>query len=471
MSEGAEAEPVRVAIVGSGPAGFYTIAALRKQRDLAFDIDMFDRLPVPFGLIRAGVAPDHQKDKTVTRNFDRLAREPGFRFFGGVEYGRHVHLHDLRRHYHLIVFCTGAQTDRRLGIPGEDLIGSHSATEFVAWYNGHPDFADRRFDLSCARVAVIGLGNVAVDVARMLCKSGDELAGTDMADYAIDALGRSGVREVFMLGRRGPAQAAFSPSEVQELNALADAEIAVPADEARVDAESQADLERDGDRNALKNVQAIEAFAEAHARQEQAGRRKRLTLRFLVSPIELLDDGHGRVRAVRLARNRMVRGADGVLRPEPTGEVEDLPAGMVLRSVGYRGVALPDLPFDDARGVIRNVQGRVMLPDGGPLTGVYTAGWIKRGPTGVIGTNKTDAQETVSAMVEDLRAGRLGRPEQPDPAALAAVLRDRTDRVVSYPEWLAIDAHEQALGARAGRPRVKLTAREAMLALLDREPD
>ncbi|MEQ9006108.1 MAG: FAD-dependent oxidoreductase, partial [Pseudomonadales bacterium] len=283
MSQAPATEPVRVAIVGSGPAGFYAVAALRKQRDFAFDIDMFDRLPVPFGLIRAGVAPDHQKDKTVTRNFDRLAREPGFRFFGGVEYGRHLHLQDLRRHYQLVVFCTGAQTDRRLGIPGEDLAGSHSATEFVAWYNGHPDFADRRFDLSCASVAVIGLGNVAVDVARMLCKSAAELAATDMADYAIDALGRSGVREVCMLGRRGPAQAAFSPSEIQELGALAEAEVAVPADEARVDAESQADLDRDADRNAQKNVQAIQAFAEAFAKQSQPARRKRLTLRFLVS--------------------------------------------------------------------------------------------------------------------------------------------------------------------------------------------
>ncbi|MEQ8484746.1 MAG: FAD-dependent oxidoreductase [Pseudomonadales bacterium] len=469
MSQAPATEPVRVAIVGSGPAGFYAVAALRKQRDFAFDIDMFDRLPVPFGLIRAGVAPDHQKDKTVTRNFDRLAREPGFRFFGGVEYGRHLHLQDLRRHYQLVVFCTGAQTDRRLGIPGEDLAGSHSATEFVAWYNGHPDFADRRFDLSCASVAVIGLGNVAVDVARMLCKSAAELAATDMADYAIDALGRSGVREVCMLGRRGPAQAAFSPSEIQELGALAEAEVAVPADEARVDAESQADLDRDADRNAQKNVQAIQAFAEAFAKQSQPARRKRLTLRFLVSPIELLGDDQGRVRALRLARNRMVRGADGLLRPEPTGEIEELPAGLVLRSVGYRGVALPGLPFDEARGVIRNVHGRVLVADDRPLTGVYTAGWIKRGPTGVIGTNKTDALETVTGMVDDLRAGRVNRPEQPDPDAVVALLRQRGVRVVSYPDWLAIDEHEQAMGARAGRPRVKLTAREAMLALLDRE--
>lgn len=458
--------PIRVAIVGSGPAGFYTVAALLKQQALAFEIDMFDRLPTPFGLIRAGVAPDHQKDKSVTRAYDKSARNANFRFYGSVAYGSDIHLRDLQEYYHQIVFCTGAQTDRSLGIAGEDLDGSHSATDFVAWYNGHPDYAHLHFDLTRSNVAVIGLGNVAVDVARILCKSHEELRRTDIADYALEALGSSHVRNVYMLGRRGPAQAAFSPSEIEELGALADADVTVPAEEARLDPLSREELERAADntatRNVIKNVQAVEKFA---ARVPRGG-RKLLTIRFLVSPVEIIGDAGGHVQALRLAQNAMIRAADGTLRPRPTGVEEQLPVGLVFRSVGYQGVAFGDLPFDDDRAVIRNDHGRITATDGVAIPGLYVAGWIKRGPTGVIGTNKTDAQETVTRMVEDLAAGRCLRPRHPQVEMARAFIHSRAPRSISYGDWGAIDAFEVARGAQAERPRVKLTSIEDMHAVL-----
>ncbi len=465
MTDSGHTDPVRVAVIGSGPAGFYTVAALFKQREPTYEIDLFDRLPTPFGLVRAGVAPDHQKDKSVTRAFDKSARNPHFRFYGGVELGRHIRLDDLRRHYHQIVICTGAQTDRRLDIPGEDLLGSHSATEFVAWYNGHPDFAHLDFDLSQENVAVIGLGNVAVDVARILCTSHDELRRTDMADHALERIAGSRVRNVYLLGRRGPAQAAFSPTEIAELGALETADVTVRPAEARLDPQSRAWLEAAEAPNRVKNVKAIEGFAERPRR----GRRRLLTIRFLVSPTEIVGNAGGHVTALRLARNEIVRADDGSLRAEPTPLIEELPVGLVFRSVGYRGTGFPDLPFDGGRAVIRNERGRIVDDQGRALPGLYVAGWIKRGPTGVIGTNKTDARETVACMVEDLAAGHTAGPQHPEVERAFALVRSRAEHVVSYSDWATIEAYERAMGERSGRPRVKVTSIAAMHGLLDRD--
>jgi ferredoxin/flavodoxin---NADP+ reductase len=461
---GTSTNPLRVAIIGSGPAGFYTVSNLRKQLDLTVEMDMFERLPTPFGLVRAGVAPDHQKDKTVTRAYEKSADTASFRLFGKVEFGKHLTLDDLRRHYHQVVFATGAQSDRALGIPGEHAIGSHPATDFVAWYNGHPDFAGHAFDLSAESVAIVGLGNVAVDVARMLCKSADELSTTDIADHALEALRASHVKTVYILGRRGPAQAAFTPTEISELGALTGTEVRIRRDEAKLDPLSHSALEASGDRTAAKNVEIVLELAQWQA----TGRGRQLIIRFMVSPTEILTDESGRVAAIRIVRNETFLGPDGSIRTRPTDQQEVLPVQLVFRSVGYRGVALPDVPYDAAAGVIPNALGRVLGAHAEPVAGLYAVGWIKRGPSGVIGTNKTDARETVACMVEDARAGRCLDPEDPRPEAVSALLHERQPRVLSYEHWRALDDLEVARGAAAGRPRVKFTEIAEMLRILER---
>ena len=457
--------PLRVAIVGAGPTGYYATEQLLKQESVTVQVDLFDRLPTPYGLVRAGVAPDHQKIKSVTAAFDRIAAHPAFRFFGHVELGKDLSVEDLREHYHQVLYATGAQTDRRMGIPGEDLRRSHAATEFVAWYNGHPDYRDHEFDLSQERVAVVGVGNVAVDVARILCRTPDELATTDIADHALEALRRSRVREVYLLGRRGPAQAAFTNPEVKELGELADADVAARPEEVALDELSRAELERTKDRGTQKKVELLQEYA----RRTPTGKARRLVLRFLVSPVELTGDDTGGVVAMRLVRNRLVASPAGSLRPEPTGQFEELPVGLVFRSVGYLGVPLPGVPFNEKWGVILNEKGRVLHPETKePVVGEYTAGWIKRGPSGVIGTNKPDAAETVACMMEDRARGALLHPSRPDPVAVVELIRQRQPRFVSYADWLRLNELEVARGRAAGRPRVKLTRVEEMLAALGR---
>ena len=460
---GTESNPLRVAIIGSGPAGFYTVSNFFKHKDLVVHLDMYDRLPTPFGLVRAGVAPDHQKDKSVTRAYDKSANTPNFRFFGNVEYGKHVHLADLRQHYHQVIFTTGAPVDRNLDIPGEDLLGSHSATEFVAWYNGHPDFTHLSFDLSQENVAIVGIGNVAMDVARILSKTPEELAETDIADYALDALRQSKVKNVYLLGRRGPAQAAFTPPEIKEMGELLDSDVTVQADEAVVDAPSLEYIARHPDKNVDKNV----AYITDYAGRPRSQKSKLLTVRFLVSPVELTGVD-GKVIAVRLVKNEAYKSEDGSIRPRATAVFEELPAGLVFRSVGYRGVALPDVPFHDSFGTVENDLGRVQTNDGKQVTGLYAAGWIKRGPTGVIGTNKTCAQETVQCMVDDLHAGKYFEPVISDLSAIEHLIRERQQQVISYQDWKAINEAEVKKGEAENRPRVKFTNIEDMLAVLQK---
>jgi ferredoxin--NADP+ reductase len=462
---GTSSRPLRVAIIGAGPTGFYVADHLFRHPDVVVEVDMFDRLPTPYGLVRLGVAPDHQKIKFVTTAFDKVAADPRFRFYGGVDFGKDVTLADLRAHYHQIVYCTGAQTDRRMGIPGEDLAGSHPATEFVAWYNGHPDYRDCVFDLAQESVAVVGVGNVAVDVVRILCRTPEELAATDIADYALEALRKSRVREVYLLGRRGPAQAAFTNPEIRELGELADADITAHPDEVELDPLSRAAVERSQDRPTRKKVQILEEYA----RRAPSGKSRRLTLRFLVSPVELVGDDAGRVAAMKLVRNELYATSTGALQPRATDRVETLPVGLVFRSVGYRGVPVPGVPFNESWGVILNDKGRVLDTDTKqPVVGEYTAGWIKRGPTGVIGTNKPDAAETVECMFEDLARGAVLEPAQPAAAAAEALVRQRRPGYVSYADWLKLDEIEVARGRAQGRPRVKLTSVEEMLAALGR---
>jgi len=462
---GTISEPLRVAIVGSGPAGFYAAEHFFKQSELAVLVDMFDRLPTPFGLVRFGVAPDHQKIKNVTKVFDKVASRAQFRFFGNVDAGRDIGLEDLKRHYHQICFATGAQTDRHLNIPGEDLERSHPATEFVAWYNGHPDFRDLEFDLSVEKVAVVGVGNVAVDVARVLCRTPEELAQTDIADNALDALRRSRVREVFIVGRRGPAQAAFTNAEIKELGELPGADLVVLPEEAELDVLSKAQLKDGDDATVARKVAIIQQYARAQKR----GLARTLTIRFLVSPVELRADEAGRVAGMRLVKNSLRCSEDGSLRPLPTDVHEDLDVDLVFRSVGYRGVAIPGLPFHDVWGLVPNEQGRVIDPDTEtPLTGIYVTGWIKRGPSGVIGTNKPDAVETVRAMLEDVAAGGSLQPQRPDPESISELVAERRPEFFSYEDWKRLDELEIDRGKSQGRPRVKFTSVPEMLSQLGR---
>jgi ferredoxin--NADP+ reductase len=446
--------PLRVAIVGSGPAGFYAAGQLLSAADLTVEVEMFDRLATPWGLVRAGVAPDHPKIKSVTRVYEKTARKEGFRFHGNVEIGTDVRHEELAAAYHAVLYAVGAATDRKLGIPGEDLPGSHAATEFVAWYNGHPDYADHDFDLSVKRAVVVGNGNVALDVARMLALGVEELQVTDTADHAIDQLRHSKVEEVIVLGRRGPAQAAYTNPELRELAELAEADVIVDPADVVLDDASRAFIESDAaDATSKKNVEIVTEYAG----REPAGKRRRIVLRFLASPVEIV--GTDRVEGVRIMRNELVDAGSGRISARPTGESELIEAGLVLRSIGYRGSPLPGVPFDEERGTIHNAGGRVThVGTEDPLPGVYTAGWVKRGPSGVIGTNKKCAQDTVNLLLEDLAAGALPTPSA-DPAALLDALDERGVEVVDYAGWELIDSHEKGLGEPHGRPRVKLVRR------------
>jgi ferredoxin--NADP+ reductase len=436
---------LRVAVVGSGPAGFYAAGALLGG-GVPAEVDLIERLPTPWGLVRLGVAPDHPKIKSVSRAFERIAAQPGFRFLGNVEVGRDIRHDELLEHYDAVVYAFGAQADRRMGIPGEDLPGSWPATEFVAWYNGHPDFQELEFDLSGERAVVIGNGNVAVDVARMLALTPDELATTDTTDAAIDAFSTAGIEEIVIVGRRGPAQASFTTPELRELGELAGADVIV----------DPADLEgaEPTDTNSERNLEVLREYAT----REPSGKRKRLVLRFLQSPVAIL--GGVRVEAVELVRNRLEADERGALRAVATDEHETLPGGIVFRSVGYRGVELPGVPFDERSGTIPNDRGRVADGRGNFVPGVYVAGWIKRGPSGVIGTNKKDATETVELLLEDLRdAPRKGRSAD----EIDAFLLDHGVRLVLYSGWTSIDDLERAAGEKLGRPRVKLLTWDELL--------
>jgi len=458
---GTPGNPLRVVIVGSGPSGFYAADFLQKQTDLTIEIDMLERLPTPYGLVRGGVAPDHPKIKSVTKVYDKIATSPGFRFYGNVTLGEDLTHDDLLRYYHAIIYAVGAQTDRQMGIPGEDLPGSHPATEFVGWYNAHPDFRDLTFDLNAERVAVIGNGNVAMDVARILASMRDELAKTDIADYALEALSRSRVREVYLLGRRGPAQAAFTNPELKEFGELEGADVVVTAEEAELDPLSSAAMVAGDDRMAERNVQTLLRFAA----EGPAGKPRRIIMRFLVSPVEII--GTDRVEAIKIVKNELYQADDGSLRPRPTDQTEILPVDLVFRSIGYMGVALPGVPFDARKGVIPNAQGRVIDPSvPATVPGEYVVGWIKRGPSGIIGTNKPDSYETAGMLLEDARAGKLIEPAEPTREAFEAFIRRQQPEIVSFEDWELLNQAELANGAAVGRPRIKFSRVEDMLGVL-----
>jgi ferredoxin--NADP+ reductase len=419
---GTRTRPLRIAIVGAGPSGFYAAGALLQQKNVAVSIDLFERLPTPHGLVRYGVAPDHQKIKTVSKVFDRIATDPRLRFFGNVEFGRDLTHDDLRRHFDQILYAVGAQADRKLEIPGEELLGSLSATEFVAWYNGHPDYTNLSINLRCSSAVVVGVGNVALDVARILARSVEELAATDIADYALDALTQSCIEDIYVLARRGPVQVKFSPIEIREFADLACADVIVDPTELALDPRSATDLAADPE--AQRNLEQLRIFAERGV----TGRPRRVHFRFLVSPVEILGE-HGSVAAIRIEKNELRESAGGSLNAHGIGQFATIPAGLVLRSVGYKGTPLPGVAYDARRGTISNEAGRVLHPETGEIVqGEYVVGWAKRGPTGVIGTNKPDAAETVAQMLADVAA--LPAKPQTDPAQIDVLLAERRLRYV-----------------------------------------
>jgi ferredoxin--NADP+ reductase len=442
----------RAAIVGAGPAGFYAADLLL---DHGFAVDVFDRLPTPFGLVRSGVAPDHPRIKSVTRVYEATAKRERFRYFGSVEVGRDVQPNELRSRYHAVVYAVGMTRSRKLGVPGENLRGCHPASDFIGWYNGHPDFSNRSYALSGTRAVVVGNGNVALDVARMLVLPHNQLARTDVADHALEELRKSSIEEVIVLGRRGPLEAAFTSPELRELSELDDVEVVVDPDQVLL---PDLALDRLDDQVTTRSRRNLEMLRQCATRPRKEAKR-RIVLRFLTSPVEVIGDGVGQVRGLRLALNRLAGRPDGGVGAEPTGEEEFLHCELVIHAVGYRGRALPGIPFDNRRGVVPNTDGRV-VQDGQVRTGEYVVGWIKRGAHGVIGTNRKDAASTVGAVVEDLNRGALATPPR---LADDAWTRTLPEPVVSWRGWEAIDAEECATGRGEDRPRVKLVRRSQLM--------
>ena len=445
---------IHVAIVGSGPSGFYAAEALLRS-GLPIRVDMLERLPTPFGLVRSGVAPDHPKLKQSILVYERIARTPGFNFFGNVQVGRDLTVAELRAAYHAVVFACGAETDRRLGIPGEDLPRSHTATEFVGWFNGHPDYRDQTFDLGQETVAIVGQGNVAADVCRILAKPVDELRSTDIAEHALDALTRSRVREIHVIGRRGPVQAKFTTKELRELGEIAGCSALAHAADAALNAESETELADRNNLNGPGNIVLFRAFA---ARKPAVAQRV-IRFRFYLSPVALVGDGQ--VEKLVLSRNRL-EGPPFAQIARSIDEPVELDCGLVFRSIGYRGVAIPGMPFNDALGTVPHTRGRVI--DGETtLPGLYVTGWLKRGPTGIIGTNRADSVETVEGLLADLSQGCVGEKRGAD--ATAELLESRGVRVFNYQNWSMLDTVEISRGKPKGKPREKFTRIGEMLSV------
>lgn len=455
-SLGTPDDPLHVAIVGSGPSGFYAAEALFKS-GLTLQITMLERLPVPFGLVRSGVAPDHAKLKQVIEVYARIAEMPGYNYYGNIKVGADIFIEELCQGYHAVILAYGAEADKSLGVEGEGLRGSHTATDFVGWYNGHPDYRESAFDLSHERAVIIGQGNVAADVARILAKSPEELAHTDIAEHALEVLRASKVREIFVVGRRGPAQAKFTSKELKEFGELDQCDPSIDPAELSLNAASTAELADPGNAGAKKVMEIFSGFATRPRRDVP----RRVVFTFLKSPVRIV--GTGRVERLVLEKN-VLAGDPMNQSARGTGQFVELDAGLLFRSIGYRGVPMPGIPFDQRSGTIPNRDGRVLANDR-ELPRLYVAGWIKRGPTGIIGTNRADSVATVASLVADLpKLSAAGRKS--GFASIQNLLQRRKIRPVSFSDWKSIDAAEVARGAKSGKPREKFTYVKEMLALL-----
>ena len=452
----------KIAIIGSGPAGFYSAGELFRQESLSIKVDMFDKLPTPFGLVRGGVAPDHQKIKSVTKIFERIAENENFRFFGNVEFGKDLKNEDLLDRYDAVIYSVGSSSDRLLDIPGENLSGSHSATEFVAWYNGHPDFSDRKFDLSGKNAFVIGNGNVALDVARILAKNYDELSRTDIADYALKALRKSQIENIWLVGRRGPIQAAFSPTELREFLELEEAEAIVDSKELDFDESGKSILEIEASKDTKRNIEILKQISS----KDSSLTRKKVHFLFLSSPVEIF--GSEKVEKISLVRNKLKKQNDGNLRPIPTNEIFEKEANLIFRSIGYHGEELAGLPFDKKKGIIPNDFGQVIDSENPKVLRKreFVAGWIKRGPSGVIGTNKPDAVETVHRLLDTFHNEKILPKKYDSKSDIVFFLKSRGVNFVSFSDWKILNNYEIKLGESNERPRIKLTSVEKMLEII-----
>lgn len=451
-------KPLQVAVVGSGPSGFYAAEALIKS-EASVKVHLFDRLPSPYGLVRSGVAPDHQKLKQVIKLYEKIAESPDFMLLANVNVGVDISIDELRETHHAVIITSGAETDRKLSIPGESLRGSHTATEFVGWYNGHPDYRDREFDLSHEVAVIIGQGNVAADISRILSKTVDELKHTDIARHALDVLAESKVKEIHVIGRRGPAQAKFTPKELREFAELSDCNPVVDMQELVLNSASQIELE---EKTGIGNKKIYVQFCEFSKINIDNDKNRRCYFRFLLSPIEL--EGKEQLRQVKFEINTL-SGEAFKQSARGTGETFQLEAGLLFRSIGYRGVPIEGVPFREDWGTIPNIAGRITDNDGNFVKQLYTAGWIKRGPTGIIGTNRACSVETVNALLEDLTT-KLGTDSKTGIAPILKRLHDNHVAVVQFDDWKKIDAEEIRIGRGKGKPREKFTHRSDMLSLI-----
>ena len=454
---GTEQNPLHVAIVGSGPSGFYATEALIRS-DHTVKIDLLERLPTPFGLVRSGVAPDHPKLKQAILVYEKIAEAPQFNFIGNVTVGRDISVEELARNYHAIIFTCGAESDRKLGIPGENLAGSHTATEFVGWYNGHPDYRDVEFDMSHETAVIIGQGNVAADVGRILSKTVDELQHTDISGHALEVLAESKIRRIYIVGRRGPVQAKFTSKELKEFGELGVCGAAVDAEELKLNEASTIELEDKTNAGSRKVYELLSEFAANTNRDKQ----RQCHFTFLKSPVEL--KGQTRLTKIIFEKNRL-QGEPFSQAALGTGETFELEAGLLFRSIGYQGKPIAGVPFNDKRGVFPNRDGRITDTQGQPILQLYTAGWIKRGPTGIIGTNRADSVATVECLLQDL--DKLNSTETKQGAtAVYNVLHSKNIRPVSFSDWQKVDHEEKIRGQPLGKPREKITSIQECLQII-----
>ncbi len=462
LSIGSKSRPLTAAIIGSGPSGFYAADHLLKQEDLHVEVDMFDKLPTPYGLVRAGVAPDHQQIKSVSKIFEKLAQNSSFRFWGNVEFGKDVLKYEFFKYFDAIIYAVGTQSDRTMNIKGEDLVGSFSATEFVGWYNGHPDYRDLKIDFSSVNIAIIGMGNVAIDIARILAKSTEELSKTDIAQHALDQLTENKIKNIYLIARRGPMQAAFTPAGTKELFKMAEAIAYVNSEELKIEEETKKIIEETKEKRIIQNLQ----FLEQISKNDPTQHKKVIHFLFRRSPLELYGINK-KVTGVKIVKNELFQDDFGNLKAKATDVCEDFSTSLVFRSIGYKTQPMQDVPFDDKKGIIANKDGRVFdLKNNKVIKSEYVTGWAKRGPSGVIGTNKPDSVETVNFLLEDFKNKTAEKFIDSQEFIIHSWLESKNVRFVPFEQWQILDSHEKEIGESRDKPREKVTSIEEMLEII-----
>ena len=458
---GSEQNPLRVAVIGAGPSGFYAVDQLFRKKELTVTVALFEALPTPYGLLRAGVAPDHQQMKSVSKYFERMVDKNSerFHYYGNVEIGKDMSIEELQNHYDAVIFSYGCSADRLTGLPGESKKNIHSAREFVAWYNGHPDYQNFEFDLSQESVAIIGQGNVAVDVARIIAKTPEELKNTDIPEHVLKKLAENKVKNIYMIGRRSPVQVAFTELEIKELGKLEKASVIIAKEDMDLTEANRLELEDEKNDKAKKNFKVLETYL-----QEEEKKETKIILKFFSNPVEF--QGQDKVEALRCEKVKL-SGEPFKQRIEKTNEHIDIPAGLVFRSIGYKGTAIKGLPFDEKNGRVPNQKGQITSLDGKPLAGLYTSGWIKRGPSGVIGTNKPCSTETVETLLSQIN--ELPQAGAREENKVVNLLKSKNIDIINFQDWRKIENYENNKGASLGKPREKILNRDEALNIIKKD--